>query len=238
VALRLRKAQPAMSIVWNLVGKFLQLVDQERDKAGSVTELKTSCIEIAEKILQTAREASEDASRITAHLLPQTGLVLTHSYSNAVLRSLELGVKSGKRLEVYATESYPGMEGKELAKELVAVGVPVKLIPDSSVDSIISKVDLVLVGADSVLRDGTLVHKIGTNSIAVAARKSRIPFHSACETTKFNVREFLGETPDFAKNLFDTTPGEYVSGFTTEIGLVEPARVGEQIREMVGQIYP
>ena len=183
-----------------------------------MAELKGICIEIAEEILQAAKEASEDSSRNTAHILPQTGHVLTHSYSSAVLRSLELGMKSGKGFEVYATESYPGMEGKELAKDLVALGIPVKLIPDSSVDSIISTIDSVLVGADSVLRDGSLIHKVGTRGIAIAARKSGVPFHSTCETMKFSVADFLGESPEFAWNLFDLTPSEYIDDFITEMG--------------------
>jgi translation initiation factor 2B subunit (eIF-2B alpha/beta/delta family) len=238
VALRLRKAQPGMAIVWNLVGRFLHLVDRERDKAISVVELKRTSVEIGEKIVEAAKEASEDASRNSAHMLPQSGRVLTHSYSSTVLRSLELAMKSGKNFEVYATESYPGMEGKKLAQDLVALGIPVKLIPDSAVDSIIPTVDLVLVGADSVLTDGALIHKTGTGTIAATARISGIPFHSTCETMKFSVTNFLGENPEITENLFDLTPSECVADFITEFGRVESSRVEERIRAMVGEIYP
>ena len=238
VGLRLRKAQPAMAIVWNLVGQFLELVDRERKDNGSLAEFKNSCTDIAGAVLQTAIEAAEDASRNAARLLPQTGHILTHSYSSIVQRSIELGVKGWKNLEVYATESYPGMEGKEFAKALVGLGVPVKLIPDASVDSIISNVDVVIVGADSVLRDGSLIHKTGTNHIATTAHKSGIPFHSTCETLKFSARDFLGETPEFNKSLFDLTPPEHISSFTTEIGKLEPGRINERLKEFVKKIYP
>jgi translation initiation factor 2B subunit (eIF-2B alpha/beta/delta family) len=238
VAMRLRKAQPGMAIIWNLVGRFLQLVDRERNRVSSLAELKRISAEIGEEIVQAAKEVSEDASRNSARTLPQTGHVLTHSYSSAVLRSLELGRKSGKRFEVYATESYPGMEGTQLAKDLVALGVPVKVIPDSRVDSIISTVNFVLVGADSVLRDGSLIHKTGTRRIAAAARESGVPFHSTCETMKFSVTDFLGESPKFADNLFDLTPSEYIEDFTTEVGRVEPDRVEELLRGIVRETYP
>jgi translation initiation factor 2B subunit (eIF-2B alpha/beta/delta family) len=147
-------------------------------------------------------------------------------------------MKSGKRFEVYATESYPGMEGKQLAKDLVAIGVPVKLIPDSAVGSIISTVNFVLVGADSVLRDGSLIHKAGTRRIAAIARKSGVRFRSTCETMKFSVNDFLGESPEFAENLFDLTPSEYIEDFTTEVGRVEPDRVEERLRDIVRETYP
>jgi ADP-ribose pyrophosphatase YjhB (NUDIX family) len=156
VALKLRKAQPGMANVWNLVGNFLYLVDRERNKTSSVAELKKRSMTIGEEIMQTAKEASEDAARSAARVLPERGHVLTHSYSSTVLRSLELSVKSGKSVKVYATESYPGMEGKQFAQELIRLGIPVKLVADSAVDSIMSNIDFVLVGADSVLRDGSL----------------------------------------------------------------------------------
>jgi translation initiation factor 2B subunit (eIF-2B alpha/beta/delta family)/ADP-ribose pyrophosphatase YjhB (NUDIX family) len=238
VAQKLRNAQPGMANVWNLVGIFLHLVDRERSKAISVSDLKTVSGALGEKIIQASKEAAEDASRNTAHEFPERGRVLTHSYSSAVLRSLELGVKSGKGVEVYATESYPGMEGIQLAQDLIKLGIPVKSIADSTVDSVIPTVDLVLVGSDSVLSDGALVHKIGTKHIAAVTHSAGVLFRSTCETMKFSVQDFLGERPKITEDVFDLTPGEYVSGFTTEFGKVEPCRVGDRIKSMVEHVYP
>ena len=133
VFMRLRRAQPAMANVWNLTGELLQVVDQERATVASVDELKTRVKELGQRIGEEAATASEDASRNTAQILPQEGVVLTHSYSSTVLRSLELGFKGGKVFQVFATESYPGMEGKQLAKDLIALGIPVRLVADSAV---------------------------------------------------------------------------------------------------------
>ncbi|HUK28647.1 MAG TPA: NUDIX domain-containing protein [Candidatus Acidoferrales bacterium] len=238
VGMRLRKAQSGMANVWNLVGSFLHLVDGERIKTESVSELRELAVKVAKRVVETAKKTSEDAARNSARLLPENGRVLTHSYSTAVFRSLELGLKSGKHFEVYATESYPGMEGKRLAQDLIALGVPVKSIADSAVESIISNVNLVLVGADSVLMDGSLIHKIGTRTIATNAQESKVPFRSVCETLKFSVADFLGETQEVNKNLFDQTPGEFVSEFATEIGSVSPAKVKEEIKRVIGEIYP
>jgi translation initiation factor 2B subunit (eIF-2B alpha/beta/delta family) len=54
---------------------------------------------------------------------------------------------------------------------------------------------------------------------------------------KFSVADFLGESPEINENLFDLTPGEFVSDFTTEVGRVDPSRVEERIRDMVREIY-
>ena len=186
---------------------------------------------------QYSSDASEDASRDAVAILPEDGYVLTHSHSSTVLRALELGMKGRRRFQVYATESYPGMEGKQLAKALVDVGVPVKLVADSAVDSVMPDVDLVLVGADSVLADGSLLHKVGTRYIATAAHERGIPFYSVCETAKFSTADFLGE-PVQTSNLFDVTPSQYVSKYLTETGVVEPREVESRIGLMLREIYP
>lgn len=237
VVLRLRRAQPAMANVWNLAGKLLQVVDRERATVASIDELKTRIKELGQEIVEEAAAASENASRNTAQVLPQDGVVLTHSYSSTVLRSLELGFKGGKVFQVFATESFPGLEGKELAKHLITLGVPVKLITDSAVDSIISRVNLVLVGADSVLKDGSLIHKTGTGNIAIAAKKHGIPLCSSCETAKFSTQDFIGDLPTIPQDLFDLTRPEFVSNYITEDGQVEPSGVEKLIKNMLNEIY-
>ena len=238
VGSRLRKAQPGMAIIGNLVGMLLYQADVKRRGSASGSEFRQVISSLAKQLVGRSKEAAEDASRNSVTILPSDGYVLTHSYSSTVLRALELGKKSSRDFQVYVTESYPRMEGKQLAKDLVHVGVPVKLVADSAVESIITDVDLVLVGADSVLTDGSLVHKAGTRNIATTANEREIPFYSACETTKFSTSDFLGERVETSGTLFDVTPSKYVSKFITETGLVEPRDVEASIRVMLRKIYP
>jgi translation initiation factor eIF-2B subunit delta len=237
VAVMLRRIQPAMANVWNLIGMLLQTVDKHRAWGASIQELQSLIRQVSAEMLENEAKASEDVSRNTVRLLPQNGVVLTHSYSSAVFRALELGFRAGRSFRVYATESYPGMEGKQLAKELIASGVPVTLIADSAVNSILQNVDLVLVGADSVLKDGSLIHKSGTRDIATTAKNHAIPVHSSSESTKFSVQDFLGERPE-PLTLFDITPAEYVSSYITEDGELAPLSVMQRIRSLQSEIYP
>jgi translation initiation factor eIF-2B subunit delta len=147
-------------------------------------------------------------------------------------------MKGRKQFEVYATESYPGMEGRKLAKALAVLGVPVKLVADSAAGSVIPGVDIVLVGADSVLKEGSLLHKVGTKSIAAAAKERGIPFYSVCESMKFSTADFLGEPVQASNNLFDITPSHNVSEYITETGAVGPSEVENRIRLMLKEIYP
>jgi translation initiation factor 2B subunit (eIF-2B alpha/beta/delta family) len=236
-AWRLRMGHSGMATIGNLTGRLLYRINRQIGIASSVEELNSMVVSEANRIIVESESASEDASRNTVSVLPEKGVILTHSYSSTVRRALELGAKSGRRLTVYATESYPGFEGKQLAVDLVNSGVSVKLISDSSVASVMPSVDLVLVGADSVLADGSLIHKIGTNSIAANAKASNVPVKVSCETAKFDTNDFLGETPKYSPSLYDLTPRTCLSEIVTELGSLSPSQVEGQMIIMLRELY-
>lgn len=122
------------------------------------------------------------------------------------------------------------------------------LIVDSAAGYLMQmkKVDLCLVGADRVACNGDTANKIGTYSIACLARLHNIPFYVATplSTIDANIpsgKEILIEerpceeilrpsgeslvapeaTPVY-NPAFDVTPACYVSGFITEVGILQP----------------
>jgi translation initiation factor 2B subunit (eIF-2B alpha/beta/delta family) len=236
VAFRLCKAQPGMATIRNLTGRVLHEACQGRLQTKSLEDFRTHVIRVSSGIITNAKAAAEDASRNTVAILPDEGQVLTHSYSATVKRALGLAVKSGKRLDVWVTESSPGFEGKQLAKDLIHDGVHVRLISDSAAVAVLKEMDAVLIGADSILSDGSVVHKVGTRQIANAARSANVPFYVACETMKLSASHFLGE-PIELSNVFDLTPQTQVSSFITENGVVETSEVSEVIKSLLREVY-
>lgn len=236
--MKLRRAQPSMATIRNLTGKLLKEVAEARTSPRPVDQFREKVRVIVEKVQGDAVDGAEDASRNFVALLPDDGCVLTHSYSGTVKRALELGAKSKHRLTVYVTESSPGLEGKQLANDLIKLGIPVRLIADSAVGAAIADIDLILVGADSVLADGSVINKIGTSTIAKAANERGIPFYAACETAKFSTQDFLGEPVEISQALFDVTPTEHISAMVTEEGPIEPVQVEKTIKKMLSQLYP
>ncbi len=106
-----------------------------------------------------------------------TGSLATAGYGTAlgVLRAL---ATDGRLGSVYATETRPYNQGARLtAYELVHDGLqPATLIADSAAAALMAagKVDAVVVGADRVAANGDTANKIGTYSLAIAAK-----YHSA-----------------------------------------------------------
>ena len=94
----------------------------------------------------------------------------------AVIQTLhELGCLE----EAIALETRPLLQGARLtAWELQQMGAPFRLIVDSAGPHLISRgfVDVVLAGADRIAANGDTANKIGTFSLALAARHSGVPF--------------------------------------------------------------
>ena len=237
VALRLRDAQPGMATLRNLLGRLLYRVDSRRFEFTSAMEFKQIVGSIVDEELSSIRKSLDDASKNCALALPETCRVLTHSYSSTVSKALQFAYQFGKRPEVYATESRPGEEGVRLVKDLSSRKIQARLVPDVTAPSEMPDVDLVVVGADSVMTDGSLVNKIGTTKIAMLSDARSIPVYVVCETAKFSISDFLGEPTRIAETLFDLTPDKYISKIFTERGAIQPLEVEQQIRRSLRELY-
>ena len=88
----------------------------------------------------------------------------------------------GLPLQVWVSETRPRMQGASLtAWELDQRGIPHTLVADSASGLLMQRgdVDVVIVGADRVARNGDVCNKIGTYDKALAARDNNVPFYVA-----------------------------------------------------------
>ena len=81
------------------------------------------------------------------------------------------------------------------------------------------EVDLVVVGADRIARNGDVANKVGTYPLAVLAREHRIPFYVAAPLATVDF-----ETPGVGVRhpAFDVTPAHLVAAIITERGIARP----------------
>jgi ribose 1,5-bisphosphate isomerase len=108
--------------------------------------------------------------------------VMTISYSTTVKRVLEAA--SAKIGRVVVCESRPLYEGRRLAEDLHKAGLAVTLITDAQALAHMDRVDRVLLGADAVLTDGSVVNKVGSALLALAARHTGKPVTVVAESLK------------------------------------------------------
>ena len=94
----------------------------------------------------------------------------------AVIQTLH---EQGRLVEALPLETRPLLQGGRLTTwELQRMGAPHRLIVDSAAASLLARgfADAVLVGADRIARNGDTANKIGTFSLALAARYAGVPF--------------------------------------------------------------
>ncbi len=234
--LKMRTIQRSMATLQNMTGKFLYLVDSKRTNSTSLHDFRQSAFEFEREILSASEAEAENAAKNLANIIPNDARVLTHSYSNTAKRAFEYIARGGGEIEVWVTESNPGYEGRVLASDLNETGLQVRIVPDSDVPVILEDVDVVVVGADSVLVDGSIVNKIGTRKMAVEAEAKNVPFYVICETSKFSAANLLGEEVEIAQ-IFDVTPSKLIRKIITELGPLEPDDVADRIKIMLRELY-
>ncbi len=174
-----------------------------------------------------ARERSalgREPARLQAEVrrrLPPRLRILTISRSESVIRSL-LSLPAAQRpREVRALVSLPGGEGRATVRELRRGGLTARPVADRDGPREVRACDLVLVGADAVDAQGTLVHKVGTFGLARAAAQYRRPVVVLAGRSKW-VPARLSRHPLPAA--FDRTPRRLITAYWTDRGELRGGR--------------
>ena len=137
-------------------------------------------------------------------------------------------------VHVWVSETRPRNQGFSLtAFELAERGVAHTLIPDNAAGFLMRKgeVDMVVVGADRVTRNGDVVNKVGTYLKALAAYESGVPFYVALPSATYDPSLAAGdETPIETRSESEVT---HLWGFDDERGEVRQLRIAPQYARAV-----
>jgi ribose 1,5-bisphosphate isomerase len=225
-----------------------------KHRAEDLASARQAVVTNADRFIENSEKAVQKIGQIGSRRIRDGDTILTHCNSLAAISVISTAHKSGKKIRVIATESRPRLQGITTIDMLEDLGIETELIVDSAARSVMSEVDLVVVGADVITANGTLVNKIGTAQIALCAREARTSFMVAAETYKFSPRTILGELVtieerdpqevlrDIARYrhvrvrnpAFDVTPHQYIDLICTEAGAIPPEMSYLIIRERLG----
>ena len=151
-----------------------------RDEANRIlAEDRAMCLRIGEN----GRSLVSDGARVLTHC--NAGALATAGVGTA-LAPLYLAAAHGLRLQVFADETRPLLQGSRLtAWELGQAGIPVTVLTDGMAAALMRAegIDFCIVGADRIARNGDVANKIGTYALAIAARHHGIPFYVAAPTS-------------------------------------------------------
>ena len=143
-----------------------ELIDHYKNKYKSMVQ--NSKIKIAKN----------GARRIPLVDDPTKLTIMTHCHSSVVTGILMEAKKQGKQFRVVNTETQPRLQGRKTANELLNAGIEVIHVVDSAMRWAVHKyqVDLIIIGADSITSEGTVLNKIGSRLLALVAHEEHVPF--------------------------------------------------------------
>jgi len=164
--------------------------------------------------------------------------IMLISYSSTILN--QLIENKDYNFEIFILESRPLLEGIRVAETLSSY-FKTNLIIDAAMGKFIDQIDLILIGVDSVLKDGSIINKIGTFPLAVLANERYIDVYAVGDFFKYNLKDHYGKeviieekptkelySEESQKELlkihnyyFDITPPKYITGIISDLGILK-----------------
>jgi len=251
---RLRRTRPtARNLFWaieRMQAKYTAVRQRSLDeiKRALVAEsaaMDAEDVAINERIGRNGAELVKDGDAILTHC--NAGGLATAGYGTAI-GVIRAAFEQGKKIRVFVDETRPFLQGARLtAYELERLGIPYEVITDNMAGWMMRRgeVNLIVVGADRIARNGDTANKIGTYSVAVLAKENDVPFYVAAPKSTFDLSLATGEeipieerpaaevkeingrlvTPPAAcvrNPAFDVTPSRYITAIITEKGVFRP----------------
>ena len=245
------KTRPtAVNLFWairRMQQKFAEISDQP------LSSIKQELVAEGQRILVEDIASNQAMGQHGSVLMPASGGVLTHCNAGALatagygtaLGVIRAAVDSGKKIQVFADETRPFLQGSRLtAWELMKDNIPTTVISDNMAGAMMrqGKINAVIVGADRIAANGDVANKIGTYTVAVLAKEHGIPFYvaapfstvdletptgdqipieqrSSSEVTHLAGKQIAPDGVGVENPAFDVTPHQYVTAIITERGI-------------------
>ncbi|MBE0432325.1 S-methyl-5-thioribose-1-phosphate isomerase [candidate division WOR-3 bacterium] len=252
----------------DLAGQACDLLNSARPTAvnlswalGRMRNRLRHAPEPCEELLAEARaietEDKEACTRIGAigsGLIKDNCRIMVHCNAGALATTgigTALGIiytakQQAKDLTVYSCETRPLLQGARLTSwELTRNGVRTFTICDGMAAAFMDRMDIVIVGADRIARNGDVANKIGTRGLAIIARYHGVPFYVAAPLSTFDLtlasgtqipieerdpdevrvftdRPIVADEAEIHNPAFDITPAGLITGIINERCVLEP----------------
>ena len=242
----------AVNLMWAVEKQKEVIKNSKSDIAGIVEELKQNGIKLEDEDIAINKKIGDYG----AEVVPKGATILTHCNAGG-LATVGYGTALGvvrsafakdNTIQVFADETRPRQQGARITTfELTMDGIPTTLITDGMCSYFMKKgmIDMVCVGADRIAANGDAANKIGTYTVAIAAKYHNIPFYVAAplstidpsiasgeeikieersreEVTHINGKIICAPEVNVINPGFDVTPAELITGIITEAGILRP----------------
>ena len=176
----------AVNLMWAVEKQKEVIKNSKSDITGIIKELEENAVKLENEDIEINKKIGDYG----AEVVPKGATILTHCNAGA-LATVGYGTALGvvrsafakdNTVQVFADETRPRQQGARITTlELTMDGIPTTLITDGMCSYFMKKgmIDMVVVGADRIAANGDTANKIGTYTVAIAAKYHNIPFYIA-----------------------------------------------------------
>ena len=239
------------------------MIEKQLEKQKSILSKSNLIDKISyyrDEFKQLIKNSKEKIAEIGARRFPGSDnkrqfTVMTHCHSSVVNGIFMKAKEQGKdNFKVIATETQPILQGRKTVEKLLKNRIEVIHIVDSAMRWAVNNldVDLIIIGADSLTSEGTIINKIGSRLLALVAHEEHVPFYVASPLLKYNPETSFGilekiemrspneiwqDAPESLQILnpaFETVSRRYIDGLISEAGIFAPSHV----HSYFAKLYP
>jgi len=238
----LREARQSSAALHNCLDHLEDAAQQASDIKVPLDEARTIIVKASDEFITRIDAAKKRIAEVGAKHIRSGDRILTLCRSTTVLGILKKVVEQGKEVQVFVAESRPDFEGRLLANEVAALGIPVTFFTDFAARVFLPDMNILLAGGEAIAASGAIVSKVGTATLAELCHDARVRVLIALGSYKFSHETILGRlitieegdpmqvaAPDdlnpqvtVRNPLFDVTGPEHIDAFITEHGIIPP----------------
>lgn len=240
-AKKLRATRPTAYDLFYAIEYMINKINDGENRFDAASKYVEDIILRCKKIGENGEKLIKEHMRILTHC--NAGALATVDYGTA-LSPIRVANNKGRKYFVYVDETRPRLQGLLTAWELKNEGIKHAVITDNAAGYFMKNkdIDMVIMGADRIAKNGDFANKIGTYEKAVLAKENGIPFYVAApistfddtiesgkdivieerdrsEITMVNGRPIMPKWVSVKNPAFDVTPARYVTGYITEEGV-------------------
>ncbi len=159
-----------------------------RKAARGQVDLRKAVLRTVEDFLQGIRHRRlERVRQIAEHIIDEDSILTHCNVSGELAMAAASALQQGKRVNFFATETRPYMQGAKLtAWEMQKAGARVTVVADNAIGALMAEgfVNKVIIGSDRSAANGDVANKVGSYQIAVLAKEFGIPLFVLTQPSK------------------------------------------------------
>ncbi|MFZ3077134.1 MAG: hypothetical protein WA139_01650 [Candidatus Aenigmatarchaeota archaeon] len=208
-----------------------------------------------DELLAKLRMDGKKISEFGANRIKNNSAVFTHCHSSSVVSALQKAKSQRKKFRVLNTETRPSLQGMKTASELARLRIPVTFHVDSAARLALMESDIMIIGADAITSEGSVINKIGSGMFAEVADRHGIPVYVCSHSWKLDPRTVRGfyepiekrKASEIWKNpprgvkisntVFEEIDSKLIEGIISELGVFSPDAFIEEVKDCYSWMF-